>query len=234
MLTKFLSGDQLLCARYTEARVDGIINPNSFCERTNTPWFDLTFIYPVRDKIFLSELMKVQQEIKKILGSDAPHHYQAEQDIHLTFYCHAEGPVSTPDSIKEDQRKSAQKMFNDHTFINPWPIFQGGCVGRNAIIIHGYDSESANRDRLKLVYEGIAKSIYDKTAINNVRPNLVHISLIRLLKEPISIAQRYAINRLLEGMDFGTVSLSEIGLYEFSRYGIFSSGKMLATKKTKA
>ena len=62
---------------------------------------------------------------------------------------------------------------------------------------------------------------------DKIYPNIAHLNLLRFGR-PVAQEEQMKINELLGSIDFGETVFSELGLYEFSNYGVFSSSRRLA------
>jgi hypothetical protein len=224
-------GNVLLQTRYQTIQEKGLVDLNSFCTRTNMPWFELIYLYPIENIAqnygFIAQAMQLRREIGSILGDQAyrRHFYAAPEDLHITLYCYTAGEITLPAEYKERKRQEALDLFSGELFVNPRPYIYGGCAADKAVILHGYDGGSLNSLR-----ENIA-SLIDKTLPLNVYPNISHASLVRFL-EPVNLTARKKINNLLANFDFGRIDLPRISYYEFSTYGVLSRGTEIAAKET--
>ena len=199
--------------------------------------FNLTFIYALQDKQMAERLLGAQQSIKDILGDG--HYYFTEQDLHMTLFIPAlRSPLLSTANRQQHREKALDFFINPEArklFISPTIHFRGGHAG-SSVIVHGYSYKELNESRLALVRHGLRYRLFDyKRALNYAKqivykgliyPNIAHINLVRLDRE-ISADQRNAVNNLLAEYDFGQMTFPEVGLYEFPRFGIFSTGKCL-------
>jgi hypothetical protein len=258
LLKKIVSFAEDETAAYAEAKNGGLECAGKFVNKTGWKVFDLTLAYPLKDAGLAQRLLPWQEEISGILGDGARtqgHFYQSAEDLHLTLLNHTLRSPLLSEAHRQWHRDAALRLFlnenREELFVRPKIHFFGGSAGQNAVIIHGYNFAELNRSRVALArygmrevlerrngrYELVRPRLFDDKRghelarqiffEDRVRPNIAHLSLVRFGRA-ISAAERLEINALLDGIDFGETVFSELGLYELSSYGLFSSGQRRA------
>ncbi|MDR1113558.1 MAG: hypothetical protein LBL50_00525 [Candidatus Margulisbacteria bacterium] len=212
---------------------------NKFVNRTGRNIFDLTLIYPLRDDRLAQQLLSLQDPLADILGDSTRqqgHFYSKANDLHMTLLHCAERSSLFSAEHRQSYRDKFLEFFFDRErlFVRPKIHFCGGSVGKDAVIIHGYNFTELNNSRLALARYGIQHKLFDKKLAREYSqkifntdlafPNIAHLSLLRLGRV-ITTEERLQINELLAGLDFGETVFPELGLYEISEWGVFSSGR---------
>jgi len=227
MFSKIIAGNSALIRNYAEIKNTGLSDISSFCTNTGSPWFDLTFIYPIKEKAFLRSLLDLQTDLKKVIGPG--HFYQGLNSFHITFYCHFEDEVSISEKTKQQEQNTAFRIFKGFDFKPVTVDFSGGCIATKAIILAGFDNNQLNNDRKRLVEFGIENNYYSRQRLQAIYPNVTHISLVRLL-EPIDAIQRARVNLILDNFHYSGLGLTNIGLYQINKFGVLSEDDLIAGK----
>jgi hypothetical protein len=231
-------------AAYDKIKEDSFASADSFVNKTGRRIFDLSFIYPLRDDGFAQRLLPLQNRIADILEdnvSEQGHFYQSAEDLHLTLLCCTKKSHLLSEAHKQQHREKALDFFlnpnREELFIKPKIYFYGGSAAQDAVIIHGYNFTELNNSRVALARYGFQHGLFDRKLgfkyawqilqTDTVYPDIAHLSFVRLGRA-ITEGERLQINELLDSRDFGEAVFPELGLYEFSRWGVFSSGRGLA------
>ncbi|MDR2429114.1 MAG: hypothetical protein LBD62_04840 [Candidatus Margulisbacteria bacterium] len=241
-------------AAYDEVIKKSFAPVDKFLYKIDQPIFELTLIYPLKDDGLARRLLPWQEAIGGVLGDDARtqgHFYSGAEDLHMTLLCHTSRSHLLSEAHKQRHREAALKLFENRKefFISPGIHFCGGCATKDAVIIHGYNFTELNRSRVALARYGLrrmfddghgyefrprlfdrkhgdefARRIFD---YGEISPNIAHLTLVRF-RRPAAQEEQMKINELLRGVNFGETVFPELGLYEFSSFGVFSNSQRRA------
>jgi hypothetical protein len=229
---------------------------NKFSYKIGQPIFELTLIYPLKDDGLAQRLLPWQETIGGVLGDGARtqgHFYSGAEDLHMTLLCHTSRSHLLSEAHKQWHREAALRLFLNESrkelFISPRIQFCGGCATKDAVIIHGYNFTELNRSRVALARYGLRRvfdcehgyefrpMLFDRRRAgelarqiffnDEISPNIAHLTLIRFSR-PATQEEQIKINELLRGVNFGETVFSELGLYEFSNFGVFSNSQRRA------
>ncbi|GBR76971.1 hypothetical protein NO2_1436, partial [Candidatus Termititenax persephonae] len=229
-------------AAYAQIRRDGLTFAAKFQGKLGRKVFDLSLIYPLKDDRLAQSLLSLQPRLGDILGDsmrNQGHFYPSAKSFHLTLLHHTMKSPLLSEAHRQDFRNKAMDLFfnEDQLLVKPRIHFFGGSVGIDAVIIHGYNFASLNQSRLALARYGMRHQLFDRNISREyawqiishdlVSPNIAHLGLLRLGRA-ITLEERLRINALLNNVNFGETTFSEVGLYELSRWGIFSPDNWLA------
>ncbi|MDR1452500.1 MAG: hypothetical protein LBJ25_00785 [Candidatus Margulisbacteria bacterium] len=256
LLRKVINFADTEVAAYNGIKEDSLAPVDKFVNKTGRKVFDLSLVYPLRDNNLARLLLPLQEEISGILGDGARmqgHFYPAAEELHMTLFHLALRSPLLSEAHKQGHREAALELFLNEKrkefFVSPKIHFSGGSAAQDAVIIHGYNFAELNESRLRIARYGLRRvfehgqgyeirpRLFDRKRAHElarqifyddkVYPNLAHLTLLRFGR-PLTANERLEINALLDSIDFGETVFSELGLYEFSSFGVFSSGQQRA------
>jgi hypothetical protein len=258
LLKKIVSFAEDEIAAYAEVREKSFAPIGRFANKIGRPIFELALIYPLNNDPLAARLLSALDDVGSILGDGARtqgHFYFGAADFHLTLLCHTSRSHLLSEAHKQWHRDAALDLFSNENrkeiFVKPKIHFFGGGATQDSVIVHGYNFAELNRSRVALAryglrevlerrngrFELVRPRLFDDkrsdelaTQIffeDRVYPNIAHLTLLRFGR-PVAQKEQIEINELLGGIDFGEAVFPELGLYEFSSYGVFSNSQRRA------